>query len=128
MEHPSPERYLSVTVRDHPDLGYTSEQVRIIKSIIMTTVFPQSPQTHLEQIMVDADLDVLGRDDFISRNGDLRRELSLFGQEFTDRQWLSEQLNFLKNHKYFTPSAQTLRDAGQLKNTIRLKRHLKEIR
>ena len=111
-----------------PSLGYTSEQIRIINSIIMATVFPQSPRNHLEQIMVDADLDVLGRDDFMSRNGDLRRELSLFGQEFTDGRWFSEQLKFLENHKYFTPSAQTLRDAGQLKNIIRLKRQLKEIK
>jgi uncharacterized protein len=111
-----------------PNFGFTAEQVRVINCIIMATVSPQSPRTHLEQIMVDADLDVLGRDDFMSRNGDLRRELFLYGQEFTDAQWFSKQLNFLENHNYFTTSARTLRDAGQSKNIIRLKKQLEEIR
>jgi predicted metal-dependent HD superfamily phosphohydrolase len=111
-----------------PGFGYTAEQIRVIEGIIRATVFPQSPQTHLEQIMVDADLDVLGRDDFMSRNADLRGELSLFGQEFTDTQWFSEQLKFLENHTFFTASARTLRDAGKMKNIIKLKKELEEIK
>ena len=108
-----------------PGFGYTAQQVDVVTGIIMATVVPQSPKTHLEQIMADADLDVLGREDFMLFNDNLRRELALFGQEFTDLDWYSRQLQFLKSHTYFTASAREIRDAGQLKNIDLLKRKLK---
>ena len=110
-----------------PGFGFTEEQVQIVKGIIMATVVPQSPLTILEQIMADADLDVLGRDDFMLRNDNLRRELAFFGQEFTDTQWFSGQLKFVEIHTYFTASARTLRDAGQAKNVVIMKQKLDEI-
>ena len=94
----------------------------------MATVVPQGPVTILEQILADADLDVLGRDDFMLRNGNLRRELAFFGQEFTDAQWFSGQLKFVGTHTYFTASARALRDAGQVKNVADLKKKLAEIK
>ena len=111
-----------------PGFGYTEEQIQIIKGIIMATVVPQSPLTILEQIMADADLDVLGRDDFMLRNGNLRREFAFFGQEFTDTQWFSGQLKFVKTHTYFTASARALRDAGQVKNVAIMKKKLDGIK
>ena len=78
--------------------------------------------------MADADLDVLGREDFMSRNCDLRHELAHYGQEFTDAQWFSGQLKFVENHTYFTTSACVLRDAGKMKNVAELKKKLEEIK
>jgi uncharacterized protein len=111
-----------------PGLGFSNEQIQTVKNIIIATVLPQSPQTILEQIMADADLDVLGRDDFMLRNGSLRREIAFFGQEFTDWQWFSDQLRFLESHTYFTASARAWRDAGQVKNVTELKKKLEEIK
>jgi uncharacterized protein len=109
-------------------LGFSNQQIQTVRSVIIATVIPQSPQTILEEIMADADLDVLGRDDFMLRNGNLRRELAFFGQEFTDLQWFSDQLRFLETHTYFTASARALRDAGQAKNVAELKKKLGEIK
>jgi uncharacterized protein len=109
-------------------LGFSNEQIQTVRNIIIATALPQSPQTILEQIMADADLDVLGRHDFMLRNGNLRRELAFFGQEFTDLQWFSDQLRFLETHTYFTASARALRDAGQAKNVVELKKKLEEIK
>ena len=50
--------------------------------------------------MADADLDVLGRDDFMLCNNNLRNELALLGQEFSDFEWCASQLQFLKSHTY----------------------------
>jgi len=111
-----------------PGLGFSNEQIQTVGNIIIATVLPQSPQTILDQIMADADLDVLGRDDFMLRNGNLRRELAAFGQEFTDLQWFSDQLGFLETHAYFTASARALRDAGKAKNVAALKKKLEEIK
>ena len=88
----------------------------------MATVVPQAPKTILEQIMADADLDVLGRDDFMFRNNNLRRELAFFGKEFTDTQWFSGQLKFVESHVYFTATARKLRNEVQAKNVAELKK------
>jgi len=109
-----------------PGFGYSEEGIQIVKGIIMATVVPQGPATILEQILADADLDVLGRDDFMLRNGYLRRELAFFGQEFTDTQWFSGQLRFIEPHTYFTASARALRGPGQAKNVADLKQKLEE--
>ena len=93
----------------------------------MATVVPQYPHTLLEQVMADADLDVLGRDDFMFHNNNLRCELAFFGQEFSDMQWLLRQLKFVESHTYFTAAARTLRDEGQAKSVSELKRRLAEL-
>lgn len=47
-----------------PGFGYDTGEIEKICGMIMATRLPQSPQNHLEQILADADLDDLGRDDF----------------------------------------------------------------
>lgn len=96
-----------------PGMGFDEQQFARIAGLIRATRLPQSPRNLLEQIMVDADLDVLGRDDFFDRNELLRQELALVGRTFTWRQWQHEQLRFLQEHTYFTPVARALRDGGK---------------
>jgi len=110
-----------------PSFGYTAEQIEIIRWIIYATILPQTPQTHLERIMADADLDVLGRDDFLLSNGNLRRELAFAGKDYSDAEWYAGQIKFIEGHTYFTTSAGILRNAGQTKNIAELKKKLAEI-
>lgn len=109
-----------------PGFGYTAGHIQVIHAIIKATVVPQRPATILEKIMADADLDVLGRDDFWPRNLALRRELAFFGREFTDLEWFSGQLKLVESHAYFTSTARALRDAGKIKSVALLKRALEE--
>jgi len=95
-----------------PRFGYDPVQVEVIRGIIIATRYPFEPHTHLESIMVDADLDVLGRDDFWPRNHSLRIEReALSGQRSTDKGWYGSQLVFMRAHRYFTASARSLRQA-----------------
>jgi uncharacterized protein len=95
-----------------PRFGYSTAQIEVIRGIILATRYPFKPRTHFESIMVDADLDVLGRDDFWPRNHALRTEReALAGQRSTDEEWYGSQLAFMHTHRYFTASAQTLRQA-----------------
>ena len=110
-----------------PGFGYSEELVQIAKGIILATLVPPSPKTILEEIMADADLDVLGRDDFMFRNNNLRRELAFFGQDFTDTQWFSGQLKFIESHVYFTATARKLRNEVHAQNVAELKKKLKEV-
>lgn len=107
-----------------PGCGYFPEQIEVIRGIIMATKLPQSPQTLLEEIMADADLDVLGRDDFLRRGYDLRAERAAFGISFSDEAWYRSQLEFLQAHHYFTSAARQLRDEKKLENIATMERLL----
>ncbi|MCX6069090.1 MAG: phosphohydrolase [Chloroflexi bacterium] len=110
-----------------PGFGYSQAQIQVIQGIILATVVPQGPVSLLEQILADADLDVLGRDDFWSRNTALRRELAFFGKEFPDIEWFSGQHKFISTHTYFTATARALRDTGQIKSVALLQSRLAEL-
>lgn len=99
-----------------PHYGYSPAQIRAIEGLIMATRIPQSPHTELEELLDDADLDLLGRDDFWSLNRALRAERAEVGLPVTDREWYSGQLAFMQSHRYFTASARALRGAGKKRN------------
>jgi len=110
-----------------PGYGFTWEQVEIIRRTILATALPQTPTNLLGEILADADLEVLGSDDFMLRNRDLRRELVFFGQEYTDSEWYMRQIKFVESHEYFTDSARKLWSAGKVKNVITLRNRLAKI-
>jgi uncharacterized protein len=99
-----------------PRFGYDPAQIVQIIGMIMATRLPQSPQTQAQQILADADLDVLGRDDFLTVNHHLRVELARGGMPASDADWYRVQLRFLRGHRYWTPSARSLRDAQKERN------------
>lgn len=105
-----------------PGFGYTPEQVDIAVGIIMATAMPQSPRTLLERLMADADLDVLGRTDFMAKNAALRAELAALGQPTTRAQWYTQQQRFVAEHEYFTDVARALRDDGKRDNLAEMRR------
>lgn len=106
---------------DHlPKFGYSYEQIKRIESLIYATIFPHNPTNHLEEILCDADLDYLGRDDFWEISDKLRRELKEHGKINSDRKWDEIQVAFFQKHKYFTKSSINLRQEKK-------DQHLKEI-
>jgi uncharacterized protein len=99
-----------------PEFGYTARQVATIQGMIMATKLPQSPCTMLEQLLADADLDALGRVDFLTRNQALRDELAAYGTRCDDLDWYSEQLRFLAAHQYWTNAARLVREEQKRRN------------
>jgi uncharacterized protein len=96
-----------------PSFGYQPHQIDVIENIIRATKLPQTPHTLLEQIMADADLDALGRDDYFPRNLLLRQELINFNLPSTLEEWDEIQLSFLEAHHYFTQAAINLRGPAE---------------
>ena len=111
-----------------PRFGFDPDQIQIVGDIIRATKLPQSPRNLLEQIMADADLDMLGRDDFFIRNADLRAEQAMYGRPATDTEWYSQQIAFLAAHVYFTASARAWRGATKQRNLARLQERLNACR
>lgn len=109
-----------------PKYGYTEENIQIIKELIYVTQIPHKPKNKLEEIICDADLDYLGRDDFHEIADRLRRELREHGKIDSDRKWDEIQVQFLTNHRYFTKTAIATRRPKKIKNLEEIKKRLKE--
>ena len=103
-----------------PGYGLSVAEVQAIVGMILATRLPQSPQNHLEKLMADADLAVLGMDDFLPRNTSLRREMAVTGRLFSDAEWYHSQVRFIQNHQYFTSAARALFDAKKAENLAAL--------
>ena len=107
-----------------PKYGYTPEHIETIKNLIHVTAIPHQPMNQLEEIICDADLDYLGRDDFHEIADRLRQELKEHGKIDSDRKWDEIQVHFLTQHRYFTKTAIDTRRVKKLKNLEEIKQKL----
>lgn len=109
-----------------PNFGYTPSQIEVIAGLIYATAIPHNPQTHLQEIICDADLDYLGREDFNTIADTLRRELMERGYIKSYMAWDQMQVDFLNQHRFFTSSSINLRRKGKLKHLEEIEKRLKE--
>lgn len=99
-----------------PKFDYTQEQIDTICRLIMKTKLPPTPETLLEKIICDSDLDYLGRADFIPVSGNLYKEMLERGMIVDDiDKWNEMQIKFISGHQYFTESAKRMRDVNKNK-------------
>jgi uncharacterized protein len=117
---------VEIAISALPHFDYNPGQIQAIGGMIMATRLPQSPRTALEALLADADLDVLGRNDFLRRNQALRAEIAAFGAAVDDVQWYQQQLRFIQAHRYWTAAARALRDAQKRANHAELLRLLEK--
>ncbi|MEA3479037.1 MAG: HD domain-containing protein [Bacteroidota bacterium] len=105
-----------------PEFGYSGQDIDAINKMIITTRLPQSAQTLNEQVLCDADLDYLGRDDFFMIALRLRQEWNILKiRPTTLKEWYELQINFLENHHFFTKSAQFIRNDKKSENLQQIK-------
>jgi len=104
------ERSCEIFMRDAVHFGLTDAEKDSVKALIMATRVPQKPSTLLERIICDADLDYLGRSDFLDIGARLKQEFLHYHIVKDDQDWERLQLQFLKNHRYHTASSQRLRE------------------
>lgn len=96
-----------------PAYGYSNEQIERICGVIMSTKLPPKPSNILEQIICDADLDYLGRSDFIPVSNTLFEELKAQNKITNLNDWNRMQVKFISGHQYFTATARSLREVNK---------------
>ncbi|HTE00878.1 MAG TPA: HD domain-containing protein [Mucilaginibacter sp.] len=92
-----------------PAYNYRPDEIELICGMIMATRIPQSPQTRLEEILCDADLDYLGRADFFILSCRLFAELQAEGIIKDEEEWDRQQETFMEGHRYQTATSIKLR-------------------
>jgi uncharacterized protein len=94
-----------------PEFGYSPGQIEQICALIIATRYPQEPRCHLAQILCDADLDYLGRPDFLPISTSLFQELTAHRLIASEHAWFQLQERFLAGHQYWTATAVARRAA-----------------
>ena len=98
-----------------PMLGkYSEPEIALINGMIRATKVPQKPQNLYEEILADADLDYLGRDDYGPISDGLYKEFLHFGVVKNEIDWLQLQIRFLENHTFHTDWAKKNRTKAKL--------------
>ena len=103
-----------------PRFKYTAKEIDRICAMILATRIPQTPKNLLEEILCDADLDYLGRDDFYSIGTTLYEEFQHYQIVEGEQDWNRLQVNFLKMHNFFTQTSQARRRPRKLEHLHRI--------
>jgi predicted metal-dependent HD superfamily phosphohydrolase len=109
-----------------PQYGYTEDHIQTIKELIYVTQIPHKPKNKLQEIMCDADLDYLGREDFDEIADKLKRELMERALISSSKKWDEIQITFLNQHTYFTKTAIQTRQKVKEKNIASVKVRLEK--
>ena len=112
-----------------PPFGYDKDQVERICKLILATKIPQQPRDKLGEILCDADLYYLGSDKYFTGADKLYKELHEAGLVKNREEWGAEEIKFVENHHYFTPTAQRRLNPRLKQTVLQLKvRSAKEIK
>jgi uncharacterized protein len=101
--------------------GFTASEIEVICGMIMATRIPQTPNTLLEQVIADADLDYLGTDKFDDIASRLYLELQHGNPNLTTERWNRIQVSFMERHQYFTEFSKKHRAPKKEENLSRLR-------
>lgn len=110
------EKGCEIAKNELPNFGVNDKMIENICDIIMATKIPQSPKNLLQQIICDADLDYLGREDFFNISENLCIEVLEYKIVDSKNEWEERQVYFLQTHNYFTQSSQKKRMPGMIKH------------
>ena len=102
-----------------PAWGFALDEIDAICEMIMATRIPQTPTNLMQEILCDADLDYLGRDDYFMISDRLLMEISRTN-DLNSNDWKKLQLDFFNKHQYFTASANSNRLKGKQINAQKI--------
>jgi len=110
----------AIAAENLPRFGFSPAETTRICEMILATKMPTSPRSPEAQILCDADIEYIGRGDFLPLSYLLRLELAAEGREFTEKEWLAFEIKFLEKVKFYSAVARRLRGSGVRRNLQKL--------
>jgi len=108
--------------------NFPEDKIDIIKNIILATIPTKEPMSHLEEMIKDADMDNLWREDFLDKNENLYKELKMIKKlDINEKTWLEDTLKLLQNYKFYTETEIQERSEQFEQNKKELKNKLKNL-
>ena len=106
--------------------SYPDDKIEIVKNTILATILWKQPTNKLEEIIKDADMDNLWRDDFCKLWKALREEiLNIKGNKFSDIQWYENTLKLPFN--FYTQTQKKERNKKLEENKKKLEEKIKSL-
>ena len=93
-----------------PLYRFKEGQIDAICDLIMATKLPPGPSSLLDKIICDANLDHLGRADFLIQSDRLFQEYLLNKKIRNKKDWNLMQVELLENHEFYTETARKIRE------------------
>ncbi|MBG8555228.1 Pycsar system effector family protein [Hymenobacter guriensis] len=101
---------------------YPAERIALVQELIKATHRDETPKTELQQLMVDADMSSMGREEFFGNAELLRTEWeTTLGKTYSNPDWAEYQLDFLSSAHFYS-------DAGKERYRKQFKANIKEQR
>lgn len=105
--------------------GYPEDLLQVVISCIEATRMPQRPSGLLPEILADADIFHISKENFFFRKLLLRREWEMIlCKRYTDHEWHLLNLDFLLTHRFFTRFGKQLLMEGQHMNERKVQKIL----
>ena len=102
---------------------YDGHRIMNVIESIRATKINQSPKAISQKIICDADLSHLGKENFKTKNSQLRKEWEIYnGMEYSEEEWIEMNIVFMEKHLFYTTyakenfSIQKLKNIGFFKN------------
>ncbi len=112
--------------KEDPQHNFDQE---LVLTLIMATELHARPNNTMEEIIRDADLHYIGSDDFFRQAALLRQEWNaVLNKNYDEIGWLENNIRFLKQHRYYTPSARRRYQTIKQQNLETLQQQLEAIR
>jgi putative nucleotidyltransferase with HDIG domain len=129
------------TCNGHEDIGiklakqfltennYPLSRIETVVSLINATRMPRDPKNILEEIICDADLHHLGTNNYDKRSELYKNEIEAQKHsKIKEVDWLQNNLEFLKEHKFYTSFAKDRYEIQKNINYIKTKKQLKKVK
>lgn len=111
------------------DNNYPDSEIEKVVSLINATRMPRNPKNILEEIICDADLHHLGTNNYDKRSELYKNELEAQKHsKIKEEDWLQNNLEFLKQHKFYTSFAKDRYETQKNINYIKTKKKLKKVK
>lgn len=100
-----------------------------VTSLIEATKMDHVPRNLMEEVIKDADLYNLATPEALDNSDAIRSEWVLFRKmELSDKKWEKFNLNFFKQHIYYTSYGKAVLEERKQKNIKKLKKRLKKMK
>ena len=107
---------------------YNPEKLQKVIDCILATDLEKKPENKLQEVICDADTLNVGTSEYALRSKLLRAEQEqITGILVPDYEWIKNELEFLKNHRFYTRYAQITYNEAKAKNIFQRREEYKKL-
>ncbi len=109
--------------------NYPETKIKTVKDNILSTEIHHIPSNLMEEVLHDADYINLASSDNLKQSELVRDEFVNYGgSKPTEEEWLTSELKFLLNHRYYTQYSRNKLEDKKADNIKKIKKKLKNYR